>query len=150
MTKLPSPASQRLRLPESSLAPSGRGYLHEAFVWENLTHSFMNHGHLSSVGLSCCSQRPGSLFLTMLYCQAQGILQWLKPGISTTSFAGEVGFWLLCFVVLFPMIVPQITRKEILLSPRLRWQLNKHTDNLAGRSYRTRSLANMKPNDQHF
>lgn len=104
-------ASQPIHmLSESSLAPSGRGCLRCDFVWGNLTHSQMNHGHLSSARLPPAHTAPAVSTLQPHFrlCYTPRfrlVLQWFKPRISTTSFAGEVGFWLFCSGVLFPLIV---------------------------------------------
>lgn len=101
-------ASQPIHmLSESVLAPSGRRCLHCAFVWENLTHSQMIHGHLSSARLPSAQAAPAlpTLHPRFWLCYTPRfrlVLQWVKPRISTISFAGEEGL----LIVLFCCIVP--------------------------------------------
>lgn len=96
MTKLSSGSRDRsMCFSESYLVPSGRGCFHFAFVWETLSHSqwvtdiwalwtappHSHHSHKPPTPCFWSCDTP-SLWL---------VLQWLKPRISITSFAGEVG-----------------------------------------------------------
>lgn len=102
-------ASQPIHmLSENILAPSGRRCLHHAFVWENLTHSQMIHGHLSSARLPSAHAAPAlpTLHPRFWLCYTPRfrlVLQWVSQAQDFHHFlCWRSGF----LIILFCCIVP--------------------------------------------
>lgn len=139
----PSPASQKalscLLAEKASKMP---------FIWENLTHSLMNHGNLNHEALPQRSHRLQSLISEHAPSHPSA-----KANSSVTQ---APGFWPLpslkkwvfgCSILLY-------CSQLLCFRPRLKnccclqalWQFNKHTDFWTGGSYLTPSLAITEPN----